>query len=204
MDSSEAGSQQRFLPVRHGLSRMRGTGCVRASVLAIGLGAVSAGSGCGEAPRQAQSATRAPSPERLIVPQRSIGTVRLGIGRASVRRRLGPPVHIRRLSESESCRPILAWSYPARGLRLEFRKRHGMFVVGSITTTSKAMRTIEGAGVAVSERDLTRKLRGIRCVPAEADGRYCALGSGELGHRQTVFQIRSGRVIRVTVFLVFP
>jgi hypothetical protein len=123
---------------------------------------------------------------------------------ARVRQLLGAPTQKRRLSESETGDRITAWVYPDAGLRVEFRRMNGRVGVGSVTTTARTARTTGGVGPGTSQASLLREVSKVRCVPADADGIYCARGSSELGARQTVFQIRNGVIARVTIFIVFP
>lgn len=79
------------------------------------------------------------SPERsrpgLIVPQRSIDRVSLGMTRSKVRHVYGAPTAVRSLAESETGKPIVQWTYRRQQLIVRFRGPH--LVAGQVLTTSR-------------------------------------------------------------------
>ena len=71
----------------------------------------------------------------------------------------------------------------------------------SITTTGLGDRTAAGVGVRSSERQVRRLVPGVRCETL-GGVRSCHTGEFEPGRRITDFQMRGGRVRRITVGIV--
>jgi hypothetical protein len=141
----------------------------------------------------------------LIVPQRSIDRLALGMTPAAVRRIYGKPDAVKQLSESETGKPINDWLYRKRGLTAEFRQVNGSRLsLAGVFTTSARHRTRSGGGVGSTERQLTGGLDGVHCGPTDPGQRWCTLGGGAIGSPQTVFVLRRGRVTEVRVILTFP
>jgi hypothetical protein len=139
------------------------------------------------------------------VPQRSIDRLALGLTPAQVRRVFGAPVRVKRLSESESGKPIVDWLYPERGMTAEFRRvKDGRMTLAGIFTTSADQRTASGDGVGSSEAQLARGLDGVDCGPGDPGQRWCTLGGESLGSPQTVFVLRGREVTEVRVLITYP
>lgn len=111
---------------------------------------------------------------RLIVPQRSIDRLALGMTPARVRELYGEPDRVEDFSESESGSPILAWRYHKRGITAEFRDVKGTdSTLAGIFTTSAHQRTASEVGVGSTEAELSHNLDGLDCGPADPGQRWC-------------------------------
>lgn len=137
----------------------------------------------------------------LIVPQRSIDRLALGMTPIEVRRLFGRPDSTDRASESETGKPIYIWTYREQGLRAAFRARSGRVSLDDIETTMSAHRTASGAGVASTEAELEASIDGLHCAPTNPGERWCTLGPATNGSPQTVFVIRRGKVTAVRVLI---
>ena len=85
---------------------------------------------------------------------------------------------------------------------MTFRGTSATAPVVNLTTTSRNERTSGGIGVGSSEKQLTTKLVGERCV-TELGYRHCYLGKWLPRFVVTDFSIsKSGRVTQVTLGLV--
>ena len=133
--------------------------------------------------------------------QRGIGPARLGMSRNAVSRTIGDPDEDPRVHHSDGGQPITAWIYHGPRLRLEFRRIHGHDALGSISIAAPGARTRAGIGMGSHETSLRRALPDVRCLPGRHGDRYCTLGTSRAGERQTVFQLRGGRVRRVTILI---
>ena len=173
----------------------------RASLLvAAALGVLPAG--CGEDEREADP----PPPRRgLIVPQQSIDTLVLGMSGDEVRRLYGRPDEVKRLAESEAGTPIHDWLYRDKGMTAEFRQTGAAkFELKGLFTTSAAQRTEDGAGVGSSEEEVTRAVDDLDCGPGDPGERWCTLDGDVIGTPQTIFVMRTGKVVEVRVLETFP
>jgi hypothetical protein len=120
-----------------------------------------------------------------ITPQRGMAGVSLGMTKAQVQARLGPPT-----------RGAGFFYYPS--LKVGFRNGR----VVEVTTTRRAHRTASGIGIDSSEADVRRAYPSVVCTPWSVF-RRCRLGSGKPGTRVTDFTIGNrGRVLQVTVALL--
>lgn len=141
----------------------------------------------------------------LIVPQRSIDRLALGMTPARVRELFGEPDSVEDFSESESGAPILDWRYHKRGITAEFRDVKGSrSTLAGIFTTSAHQRTASDRGVGSTEAELSHDLDGLDCGAADPGQRWCTLGGDSVGSAQTVFVIRRGAVTEVRVLITFP
>jgi len=156
--------------------------------------------GCGQDERDAD-----PPPRRgLIVPQRSIDTLALGMSAEDVRRLYGRPDTVKRFSASETGTPIEDWLYRHKGMTVELhRMGAGRFELKALFTTSAAQRTEAGAGVGSSLEEVTRAVDDIDCGREDPGERWCTLGGDAIGDPQTVFMLRRGKVFKVVVIETF-
>jgi hypothetical protein len=136
----------------------------------------------------------AAAPQR-IVPQRGIAGVRLGMTKAHVRALRGTPLLV--LHGRNDFGPYTEFRYPFL-LRVLLQ---GNATVTGIDTTGRKYRTRAGVGVGSTERDVRRKLGGVRCV-TEFGFRHCFVGLFRPGRRVTDFHVRRGRVTRVVIGFV--
>ena len=129
----------------------------------------------------------------VIVPQRGIAGVALGMTPAQVRAELGTPSSVRR------GRNIFGpWTrYRYRRLTIFFQ---GSRSVTSISTTRRTERTARGVGVGSTERQLRARVR-VRCQTFFG-ARHCYVGSYRPGTRVTDFIVKRGRVVQVVVGIV--
>jgi len=149
-------------------------------------------------------ATRPKAKPGLIVPQKSIDALTLGMTPEAVRARFGRPQRTERSSESETGHPIKSWLYTRRGIEAEFRRVKGQrLTLAGLSTTSSRLRTSGGARVGSSASALRARLSGLDCGDVQ-DQRWCTIGSGRLGSRQTIFVLRNGRVREIRILVAFP
>ena len=132
-----------------------------------------------------------------IVPQRSIARITLGMSQDQVRDRLGEPSIVDR--DTNDFGPYVEFIYRPERLRVFFQ---GEDEVTRVSTTSRSERTRRGnVGVGSSERSVRRHVRGVRCRTI-LRYRSCVVGRETAGRTVTVFEIRRGRVSRVTLGIV--
>lgn len=131
-----------------------------------------------------------------IVPQKSIAGVRLGMSEEEVRAELGEPSDT--IRESNDFGPYVELVYRRQRLRVRLQ---GEEQVTSISTTSRSERTSHRVGVGSTERNVRRNVRGARCQTVRPF-RYCVVGRELPGRTVTVFDIRRGRVSRVTLGII--
>jgi hypothetical protein len=155
--------------------------------------------GCGH-----DDAAPAPAPRAgLIVPQHSVDSIALGMSQAQVRRLLGQPTNTVNLgvsdSETYAGQPIYEWRYPSRRLTVDFRSVKGRSLsVSAVETTSGRLRTESGAGVGVTQDELSARVEHLDCADS-----VCTLGGRTVDQPQTVFELRGDRVAVVRVTRVF-
>jgi hypothetical protein len=173
-------------------------------LVALLVGVVAATGGCGDDGSTAATVTT-PAQSGLIVPQRSIDRLVLGMTPRRVRQLYGKPDSVQRSAESETGNPISTWRYTGRRIDAMFRNVNtSRFSLAGVFTTSARQRSASGAQVGISERQLTRRLDGLDCGPTDPGQRWCTLGSGRIGQRQTLFVVRKDRVTEVRIFIAFP
>jgi hypothetical protein len=148
----------------------------------------------------AASAAAAPTSDTLIRPGKSIGTVRLGMSEAAVRRSAGRPWAVVR-KELGFGRQEVELQYADGELFVVLRGPRSALRVVRVVTFQRSERTASGVGVGSRERALNRAYAAkLRCTKLETarsagtvfvvDDRTCTLAAG--GAR-TVFRI-DGRV----------
>ena len=131
----------------------------------------------------------------MIQIDRGIAGARLDNTRAEVRAALGAPASIRRGSNFFG--PTLRYRYRG-GITVFFQGRRR---VTAVFTTGRGDRTRRGIGVGSSEQALRNRHPGLRCETI-AGTRSCHTNEFTPGSRITDFQIRGGKVRRVTVAFV--
>jgi hypothetical protein len=128
-----------------------------------------------------------------LVPQRSLGSIELGMSEKEVRAARGAPDEV-----NHPMHPIAGRSTEYRyGLTYVTILEHSGVI--SITTTSKR-ETYKGEGVGSTERALRQVVKGERCA-TEYGYRDCHLGRFEAGRVVTVWHIsrKTGKVRRITL-----
>jgi hypothetical protein len=135
------------------------------------------------------------SAEALIQFDRGIAGARLTNSQAEVRAALGKPSSIRRGRNIFG--PTLTFRYRG-GITVFFQGRRN---VTAVSTTGRGDRTRRNVGVGSSEQAVRNRVPGVRCETI-AGTRTCHTNEFEAGRRVTDFQIRNGRVTRVTVAFV--
>lgn len=129
----------------------------------------------------------------LIVPERGLADVTIGMERKQVRSLLGAPA--RALRVGSSLGPAVRYDYPALQLHVRFVRRAGG--VFSVETTSRRERTRSGLGVGTPRRRLRHRLRQETCHGRRRP--YCMTATGQA---RTVYELRRGRVHSIEVRLV--
>jgi len=134
----------------------------------------------------------------LIVVQRSIAGVKLGMTAKQVREVLGNPDAV-----SYPSNPIQGTVKRYRyGLTEVFISRGADGRVYLVTTRSTRQRTSDGVGVGSSETAVHAHIKNVHCQGSGAT-RICEVGRLLPGHRVTSFFIsKAGRVKRVSLGLV--
>ena len=124
-----------------------------------------------------------------------IAGARLGNSKAEVKAALGQPKLVK--TGSNDFGPFSTYYYEG-GLRVGFQ---GDENVTSVYTTGKGDRTTKGIGVGNTETALKQKHSGLTC---ESSGtfRSCHTGAFATGERVTDFQIKNGKITRITVAIV--
>jgi hypothetical protein len=125
-----------------------------------------------------------------IVVNHSVAGIELGMTSQQVVARLGRPT----LSTLEAGARNLVYSRR----RLVVTLARSRVVI--VATRSRGERTRRGVGVGSSVRLVRRRIAGVRCAE-KAGVAFCRTGSIRPGRRSTTFQIRSRRVVTVTVAL---
>jgi hypothetical protein len=136
----------------------------------------------------------APAAEAVIQIDRGISGARLGNTRAQVRTALGTPKSSS--SGSNDFGPFVRYTYEG-GLRVFFQ---GKTKVTSVEMTGPGDRTATGVGVGSTEA-AADALAGVKCETI-AGFRSCHTNDFLAGKRVTDFQIKAGKVTRVTVGIV--
>jgi hypothetical protein len=126
----------------------------------------------------------------VLVPQRGMAGIRLGMTQAKVRAKLGKPASVKHGSNDFGNYTELRY----RGLRVTFQ---GNANVTAIWTGSRHERTARGIGVGSTVAAVRARVPGVRCTRG-----HCFLGKFLPGKRVTDFFLLKGRVSAITVGFV--
>ncbi len=126
-----------------------------------------------------------------LVPHRGMAGIALGMAPSKVRAVLGRPLAV--IHRKNEFGPYTVFVYPRVSVSFQ-----GNSTVTNLRTFSRAERTRNGAGIGTTERELRRKVRGLRCK-TEFGFRHCWLGAFRPGRRVTNFMIARGRVTRIEI-----
>lgn len=127
----------------------------------------------------------------IIQFDKGIGGARVGNTPAQVRAALGKPG--KTVNGSNDFGPFLEYRYA--GLRVTFQGRQR---VSGVTLTGPGDRTSKGAGIGTTEKRLKALHHNLRCQTFFGD-RHCHTGRFVGGRIVTDFEVRKGKVFRVTV-----
>jgi hypothetical protein len=129
----------------------------------------------------------------VIVPQRSIGRVKIGMTRAQVKALLGTP-HVTRGKNDFG--PWVSFGYTAYEVHFQ-----GVTNVTQIDTTSRKERTASGVGVGSTKAQVKAGVAGVKCEGPASAG-HCYLGKFVPGAHVTDFFLKNGKVTNVIVGIV--
>jgi len=147
----------------------------------------------------ALAASAASARVQSLIPQKSLGGLKIGMVASQVRGVVGKPDSNKIVNH-----PLMGKTRQMKfGLvEVTFRGTASSATVVNLSTTSRKERTSGGIGVGSSEKALKSKLTGERCV-TELGYRHCYIGKRSAGFVVTDFSIsKSGRVTRITLGLV--
>lgn len=132
----------------------------------------------------------------VIVPQKSIKGIRLGLSQTGVRSAAGKPTRIRTINHPIMGR-VLEWSYGKT--TVTFNGRTSSARVISLMTKSPAERTAAGIGVGSTRAAVKAKVPNVKCEN-ESGFRHCFVGRFLAGRIVTDFRLSStNRVTSVVV-----
>jgi hypothetical protein len=138
----------------------------------------------------------APAPAGAIIQlDRGIAGARLGNTKVEVRTALGNPNRVRNGTNEFGSFTVFTY---AGGIRVTFQSGNE---VTAVSTTGLGDRTSRGVGVRSREAAVRQRVPGVSCDTFDGT-RICQRGQGQPGDRITVFFLRAGRVVRVTVGIV--
>ena len=127
----------------------------------------------------------------VIVPQKSIKGIRLGLSQAGVRTAAGEPTK-KRTVDSEIMGRVAEWSYGKT--KVLFNGRGASAKVINLRTTSATERTPGGIGVGSTRAQVLAKIKGVKCE--NEDGfRHCYVGKFLPGRTVTDFRLSKSNVV---------
>ncbi len=136
----------------------------------------------------------AQSASAVIIPQKGMAGVRLGMTRAKVRAVLGSPKTI--FKGKNEFGSFTSFNYARVQVSFQGNQR-----VTNLRTQHREEKTRGGVGFGTTERLLRARVRGLRCK-TEYGFRHCWLGAFLAGRRVTNFMLSGGRVSRIDIGFV--
>ncbi len=135
----------------------------------------------------------------VIVPQKSIKGIKLGLSQNGVRAAAGKPTKARTI-DNEIMGRVLEWSYGKT--KVLFNGRTSDARVINLETTSPNERTAGGIGVGSTRAQVLAKVKGVKCE--NDDGfRHCFVGRFLPGRTVTDFRLnKANKVTLVDVGIV--
>ena len=137
--------------------------------------------------------------QAVIVPQKSIKGIKLGLTQSGVRAAAGEPTRVRTI-QNEIMGRVTEWSYGKTKVLFNGRTRRATVI--NLETTSRAERTANGIGVGSSRAQVLARVRGAKCE--NVDGfRHCYVGRFLPGRTVTDFRLNAqNRVTSVDIGIV--
>lgn len=135
------------------------------------------------------------SSSAIIQLDRGIAGARLGNTKAEVKTALGQPSRVR--NGTNEFGQFTVFVYAGR-IRVTFQSGN---TVTAVSTKGLGDRTARGVGVRSTQAAVEQRVPGVDCDTFMGTT-ICQRGEGLPGQRVTVFFIRGGRVVRVTVGFV--
>ena len=144
-------------------------------------------------------ATVAAPAHAVIVPQKSIGGIRLGLTQNGVRSAVGKPDKVRTV-DNEIMGKVTEWTYGKT--KVLFNGRTTSAKVINLFTTSATERTAAGIGVGSTRAQVLAKVKGVKCEN-ESGFRHCFVGRFLPGGTVTDFRLsKTNKVTSVDVGIV--
>ena len=135
----------------------------------------------------------------VIVPQKSIKGIRLGLSQNGVRAAAGKPDKVRTIN-NEIMGKVIEWSYGKT--KVLFNGRTSSAKVINLSTTSAAERTAAGIGVGSTRAQVLAKVKGAKCK-TESGFRHCYVGKFLPGRTVTDFRLsKANKVTLVDIGIV--
>ena len=135
----------------------------------------------------------------VIVPQKSIKGIRLGLTQNGVRAAAGKPTKVRTIN-NEIMGKVIEWSYGKT--KVLFNGRTSSAKVINLETTSATERTAGGIGVGSTRAEVLAKIKGVKCEN-ESGFRHCYVGKFLPGRTVTDFRLsKANKVTLVDIGIV--
>ena len=145
--------------------------------------------------------------DALIVPQKSIAGIAIGMTQQQVLDRLGSPAKdVTRRGGSGGDDPITTYTYRGRGLKVLFhpnRANTANVVIDVDVYRGRRQRTAEGIGIGSTRSAVARKVKGVKCRRFDPSYAVCWVGRSRHGATNTTFWLnRRNRVNEVTLAVI--
>ena len=145
------------------------------------------------------SAVVAAPAHAVIVPQKSIRGIRLGVNQNGVRAAAGKPDKVRTI-DNEIMGKVTEWTYGKT--KVLFNGRTSSAKVINLFTTSASERTAGGIGVGSTRAQVLAKIKGAKCEN-DSGFRHCFVGKFLPGRTVTDFRLsKTNEVTSVDIGIV--